>query len=125
MTEASGGVPISRWRRRWISFWWTIYMPLDCIDLRTGLPDHYRLVSMGVGLMFAFKLVTTPGYPPVMVATLLVSAMFGVRVFKLFLVRSKLAATDTASTSTTTTITDTTTRTILDRRDPATAAEPS
>jgi hypothetical protein len=81
-------------RQRWIGFWWWIGMPLDLLDLHTGLPDHDRLVSFGVGLGFGYKVLTEPGYPPFAIAALAISAMFGVRMFRLFLARSNFQAKD-------------------------------
>jgi len=74
-------------RQSWIGFWWWVLMPLDCIDLKTGLPDHDRMASTGIGVIFAVKALLMHDWPPTLLATAGFAAIFGPRMFKLFLVR--------------------------------------
>lgn len=85
-----------RVRQLWLGMLWYPLVIVDAIDLKTGLPDHDRIVSLGVGTLLAVMVVRAgPGnYPPTVLVVACIAAMFGPRMFTKFLVRSKLGATD-------------------------------
>jgi len=91
-----------RWmqaRQLWIGFWWWLLMPLDLIDLKTGLPDYDRIAPVALLWIFASKILNEQGWPPTVQVGAWLAAIFGPRMFKQFLVRSQLTGSDTSSTS--------------------------
>lgn len=80
------------WRQRWIGFWWWILMPVDCVDLKTGLPDYQRLVPIWIGTIFTLKLLRESGWPPVLIVIAFLAAMISVGMFNRFLARSNFKA---------------------------------
>lgn len=77
----------ARARQLWIGFWWWFYMPVDCVDLKTGLPDYQRIVPIWIGLIFTVKLMREAGWPPVMVAMMFIAGMISPGMFNRFLAR--------------------------------------
>lgn len=87
----------SGWRQRWIGVWWWILMPVDCVDLKTGLPDYQRLVPIWIGTIFTLKLLRESGWPPVLIVIAFLAAMISVGMFNRFLARSNFKAEATDS----------------------------